>query len=78
MKTKKITDPSEIYNVLSKGSFKKVTITDGSNEQYTVINASNKDYTWMVYKDKDGKTHTWYYPSYEDIKNGMIKSIEII
>lgn len=71
---KRIEEPSEIYNVLSKGLFRRVAITNGDGSSYNVINAG----TWMVYKDKDGKTHTWYYPSYADIAKGWIRSITVI
>lgn len=74
-----ITDPFEIYNTLRNGDFYKAIITQGSGEDLMIINSGKKTgYDWMVCREKDGSTHTWYYPSLEDIEDGIIVNMKVI
>ena len=74
-----ITDPFEIYNTLKYGDFYKAIITQGSGEDLMIINSGKKTgYDWMVCREKDGSTHTWYYPSLEDIEDGIIVNMKVI
>jgi DNA primase large subunit len=79
--SKEITKPEDIYTVLSKGLFDRAIVVQGNGDKYEVINVGKirgDGSEWMICKDKDGSTHTWYYTYYDDIKRGSIKSITVI